>query len=178
MWSLTRCGAFAPLLWEYAEGKLQDAKEGARVEEHVAGCDRCRAELAAIQEVAGAWASFAGTPAPTAPPRWEAVRERIAAPARTPAPLRRRPVIAPTAIAGAFFAGVLGVAALLLPSRTAPEPTALTGTSYPKASRQTFENPDSGTSASARRGAITLNAEPAFVAASVGAYGRGTCPIR
>lgn len=116
---LSRCGAVAPLLWEYVEGTLPEGgADKARVESHLARCSRCRTEAEAYRRATQALSDYAASPntvamaASAPPPRWEAVRSRIATvesfpESETIAPARRRLVfVRPFALA----AGVVGAA--------------------------------------------------------------------
>jgi anti-sigma factor RsiW len=88
-----------------------DPSERGRYEEHLASCERCRAELQGFWQVTGALGRTAGGPAP--PP---ALRERILEQARserpTVVPLRRRftlPVLSSAAAVAAVLAVALGI---------------------------------------------------------------------
>lgn len=93
-----------------------DPDERSRYEEHLASCERCRAELQGFWQVAGALGRAAGGPAPS-----PALRERILAQARSErtnvVPLRQR--FAPRALSAvaavaALVAVALGVWSLAL----------------------------------------------------------------
>ena len=93
-----------------------DPDERSRYEEHLASCDRCRAELQGFWQVTGALGRAAGGPAP--PP---ALRERILAQARSErpnvVPLRRRftlPALSSAAAVAAVVAVALGIWAFAL----------------------------------------------------------------
>jgi anti-sigma factor RsiW len=88
-----------------------DPDERARYEEHLAACERCRAELQEFWQVAGALGRAAGGPPPPA-----SLRDRILEQARSErpnvVPLRRRvpaPVLASAAAVAAVVAVALGV---------------------------------------------------------------------
>ena len=77
----------AASLSAYADGQLA-AGEQARVERHVGACDRCRAELAGLRQLASVLADALGAPAED---RWHArarAKERIAALRRDGRPAR------------------------------------------------------------------------------------------
>ena len=95
-----------------------DPDERARYEEHLASCERCRAELQEHWQVAGALGRAAGGPPPPA-----SLRDRILEQARSErpnvVPLRRRvaaPVLASAAAVAAVVAVALGVWSLGLSS--------------------------------------------------------------
>jgi anti-sigma factor RsiW len=88
-----------------------DAQEESDFEQHLALCERCREELAALREAAGALAYAPDAPAPPA-----ALRERILAQARAErpnvVPLRpRRRLAWPLATAAAACAAVVACCA-------------------------------------------------------------------
>lgn len=88
-------------LHAYFDGEL-GAPEAAQLQQHMAGCAHCRAALAELEAVRGALRPFAGVQAPQ-PLRARILRaldaeEQHSGPARTRAPLWRRP----------FWLGMLG----------------------------------------------------------------------
>jgi anti-sigma-K factor RskA len=100
-----------------------DGEEERSFEDHLAGCERCRGELAGLREAAASLAYGAAGPAPPA-----ALRERILAQARaerpnvTPLPRRRGwagPLAAAAALAAAVALGI-GVWSATRPSSSDP----------------------------------------------------------
>jgi anti-sigma factor RsiW len=83
---MTDCTQLDPLIAERASGSL-DAGDAGRLDAHLAGCARCRAELAAWEETFG----LARLPAPS-----DAERHAVVAhlPVRVRAELRRAPFAA------------------------------------------------------------------------------------
>jgi anti-sigma-K factor RskA len=110
------------LLAPYALDAL-DHEEERSFEDHLAGCERCREELAGLREAAASLAYGAEGPAP--PP---ALKERILTQARAERPNvaslpRRRSWTAPTAAAAALAAAValgIGVWSATRPAATDP----------------------------------------------------------
>lgn len=85
---MTNCATCSPLLDEYLDGTLDDARRAA-VEAHLAGCPACRAELEAIRRIAAEARALPPTLAPPAA-TWDGIAARLprATPART-GPARR-----------------------------------------------------------------------------------------
>lgn len=87
-----------------------DSEERRRYEEHLAGCERCREELASFWDVTGALAIAASGPAPA-----PELRERILASVRAepqnvvPIAARRRSVVVPGLAAVAAVAAVVAI---------------------------------------------------------------------
>jgi hypothetical protein len=84
------CDEIAPRLDELIDGSITPA-ERAQVEEHLAGCDRCRAELAAIR---GLVADARALPRSIQPPGalWRGIEARLTSAGAAPAPRGRRPI--------------------------------------------------------------------------------------
>jgi anti-sigma factor RsiW len=117
-----RCTRSRRLLGRDLDGRLAPA-EAERLAAHVAGCERCRAERAAL---AGAWAELSSLAAvPPVPEDWPVVSARLAATAerrpwlRWPLPVRR--AIGAAAVTGlavvGLFVGDVAAHAALRPAR-------------------------------------------------------------
>lgn len=102
-----RCWLYRKLLIPYSEDAL-DGRTRERVDRHLAGCEQCRTDLAAIRSVAGALMNAPGPAVEPASDLWARVSERIAAEAPRQ-PVRRSWLRAPQAISAAA-AAVLVVA--------------------------------------------------------------------
>ena len=172
MFGWNRCGPVRPHLWEYAEGTLEDGTLRARVEQHLAGCARCRAEVAETRRAAAALTGFAALPAQSAerPANWESVRARLeAAPAEAPAPPpapqpTRRPVLVPV-LGTAFAAVAVGVATVAVSGL-------LGGDSGGRSQQVTYAVPS--TYGAADRSPVRLSVDPVFTMLPP----RGTFPLR
>jgi len=106
-----RCRRTVHLLPLFVGGDL-DAARAAAVEDHVATCESCAAELAAFGASRQTLFALKGEPRPSAPDLWPSIRLRLGVPPRV---RRWRPVRAAAAVLLAV-AGTLALASVLGPS--------------------------------------------------------------
>lgn len=109
-----RCARSRRLLGRDLDGRLTPS-EAERLAAHLAGCERCRAERAALS---GAWTQLTSLEAPsTAPEDWPAISARLAARAER-RPWLRWPLAVRRAIGAGAFAG-LALVGILIGDRAA-----------------------------------------------------------
>ena len=132
------CEPLRPLLAGHVDGALT-ADEAARVEEHLAGCGTCRADLQGLRVVARGVAEALGAPAPSAEAWAEWSRELDARLVVEPDPATRRRWVPGWAATFAAAAGLL--AAAWFAAWAFEPPISLAGTKLPNPSLE-YRDPE------------------------------------